>query len=106
MLFGIDFHHNFSPKDKSGALAPYGLRRESELWTNATLPGVRPAARALGYGGPTNMAFLHLTGVVSPEGQPRVNLGTITTGLNVASAQQVQAITGYWSSRRSTWGLA
>jgi hypothetical protein len=63
------------------------------LWTNATLPGVRPAARALGYGGPTNMAFLHLTGVVSPPGQPPVNLGTIATGLNVASAQQVQALT-------------
>ena len=29
MLFGIDFHHNFSP-DKSRALASYGVRRESE----------------------------------------------------------------------------
>src|SRR5207249_470187 len=38
------------------------------LWTNATLLGVRPAAEALGYRGPTNMAFLHLTGIVTPLG--------------------------------------
>jgi hypothetical protein len=30
MLFGIDFHHNFSPRDKSRALAPHVVRRESE----------------------------------------------------------------------------
>ena len=63
------------------------------VWTNATLPGVRPAARALGYGGPTSMAFLRLTGVVSPQGLDPVNVGTITSGLNIASAQQVRVLT-------------
>jgi len=62
-------------------------------WTNATLPGVRPAAEALGYGGPSNMAFLRLTGVVSPQGLNPVNVGRITSGLNIASAQQVRMLT-------------
>src|SRR6266851_6839140 len=38
MLFGIDFHHNFSPGDKSRALAPYGVRRESERLIARSLP--------------------------------------------------------------------
>lgn len=64
------------------------------LWTNRTLPGVRPAAQdpAIGYPGPTNMAFLHLGGVVAPEGQPSVNLGAINNGLNPAFAQQAQTL--------------
>lgn len=62
-------------------------------WTNATLPGVRPDAEALGYGGPRNMAFLRLTGVVSPQGLPPANVGTITSGLTIASAQQVRVLT-------------
>ena len=63
------------------------------LWTNATLPGVRPAAMALGYGGPTNMAFLHLTGIVSPQGHPPASIGAISNGLNLASPPQVQVLT-------------
>lgn len=63
------------------------------LWRNSTLQGVRQAAQALGYGGPTNMAFLHLTDVVEPDGQPPVNLGVISAGLNPASMQQVQLLT-------------
>jgi hypothetical protein len=63
------------------------------LWTNATLPGVVPAARGLNYRGPTNMAFLHMTGVVAPEGRPTVNLGAIDSGLNHANEQQVLALT-------------
>jgi hypothetical protein len=62
-------------------------------WTNATLPGVRPAAEALGYGGPRNMTFLRLTGVVSPQGLPPANVGIIASGLNIASAQQVRVLT-------------
>lgn len=64
------------------------------LWTNRTLPGVRPAAQdpAIGYPGPTNMAFLHLGGVVAPEGQPAVTLGAIENGLNQASAAQVHSL--------------
>lgn len=62
------------------------------LWRNSTLPGVRRAAIALGYGGPTNMAFLHLTGVVSPQGQLPVNIGAVSAGLNVATPQQVQLL--------------
>src|SRR5713101_4435896 len=38
MLFGSDFHHNFSPGDKSRALAPYGVRRESERLIARSLP--------------------------------------------------------------------
>ena len=63
------------------------------LWTNATLRGVRPAAIALGYGGPANMAFLHLTSVVHPQGQPRARIGTISNGLNITSPRQVQVLT-------------
>jgi hypothetical protein len=62
-------------------------------WTNATLPGVMPAAEALGYGRPRNMAFLRLTGVVSLQGLHPANVGTITSGLNIASAQQVRVLT-------------
>ena len=38
MFFGFDFHHNFSPGDKSRALAPYGVRRESERLIALALP--------------------------------------------------------------------
>ena len=62
------------------------------FWTNASLPGVRPAAVAIGYGGPTNMAFLHLTGVVIPERRFSVNVVTIKLGLNVASSLQVDIL--------------
>ena len=61
----------------------------SVLWTNVSLPGVRPAAKQLHYGGPPNMAFLHLSDVVIPAGMPPVNVGGISPGLNVATPQQV-----------------
>ncbi len=61
----------------------------SALWTNKSLPGVRPAAEQLGYPGPTNMDFLHLSDVVIPAGLPTVNVGGISAGLNVATPQQV-----------------
>lgn len=63
------------------------------LWTNRTLRGVRPEAQAIGYPGPSSMAFLHLCHVVSPYGRPAVNIEVITTGLNVASVEQVQILT-------------
>lgn len=63
------------------------------FWRNSTLPGVRQAAEALGYGGPTNMAFLHLAKVDEPEGQPPVNIGAISAGLNAATPQQAQLLT-------------
>ena len=34
-------------------------------WTNRSAPGIVEAARAQGYGGPTNMAFLRLRDVIS-----------------------------------------
>ncbi len=65
------------------------------LWTNRTLPGVRPAAEALGYEGPANMAFLHLTGTVSPaQLAPVPNLGAFANGLNEASAAEVTVLGG------------
>jgi hypothetical protein len=62
------------------------------LWTNRTLHGVRAAAAALGYPGPTNMAFLHLTGVVDPQGRPPIGIGQISSGLNVATPLQTQVL--------------
>jgi hypothetical protein len=62
------------------------------FWTNASLPGVRPAAEGLGYRGPTNMMFLRLTGVVIPAKRSSVNVGTIRPGLNVASYRQVDML--------------
>jgi hypothetical protein len=62
------------------------------LWTNRTLQGVRAAAVAFGYPGPTNMAFLHLTGVVGLHGRPPVGIGQISSGLNVATPLQTQVL--------------
>jgi hypothetical protein len=62
------------------------------LWTNTSLPGVRLAAQALGYRGPTNMAFLHFPAVVIPQGHPPVNVGAISKGLNLASDRQLQVL--------------
>ncbi len=62
------------------------------LWTNRTLEGVRQAAQGLGYGGPTNMAFLHLSGAKVLQNPPTVNLGAIAAGLNFAAPQQVQSL--------------
>jgi hypothetical protein len=65
------------------------------LWNNRTLPGVRPAAVALGYPGPrpTNMTFLHLSGVVASQGQPPVNIDPVSPGLNAATPLQAQLLT-------------
>lgn len=63
------------------------------LWTEATLPGVRGEAIGLGYGGPSNMAFLRLTGIKAPQGRLPVDLGQISSGLNVAASAQVQLLT-------------
>ena len=62
------------------------------LWTNRTLNGVRAEAEALGYSGPTNMAFLHLAGVVRPQGRPPVDIGQTLAGLNVATPLQTQVL--------------
>jgi hypothetical protein len=62
-------------------------------WTNRTAPGVREAAQAQGYGGPTNMAFLRLTGVHLDEGRPEIaGLDAIPPGLSVASAGQARTL--------------
>lgn len=62
------------------------------LWTNRTLPGVRPAAEAMGYAGPLNMAFLRLNNVVAAEVHSVDNLGIIRMGLRVATDAQVQVL--------------
>lgn len=62
------------------------------FWNNRTLRGVRLAAEALGYGGPTNMEFLHLSEVVTHADRPSINLGVINTGLQSANVQQVQRL--------------
>jgi hypothetical protein len=62
-------------------------------WTNRTAPGIVDAARALGYGGPTNMAFLRLRDVGVPEDMPEIwGLGEVPVGLSVASARQVAVL--------------
>jgi hypothetical protein len=62
------------------------------LWTNRTLVGVVQAARRLGYGGPTNMTFLHLTDVEISRSRPAVDLGDIAPELNFATTQQVRLL--------------
>lgn len=62
------------------------------LWTNRTLQGVRAAAVALGYSGPTNMAFLHLAEVVDPQGRPPVGIGNVPPGLSIATPLQAQVL--------------
>jgi hypothetical protein len=70
------------------------LTPEGKLtWTNRTAPGVRDAARAAGYGGPTNMAFLRLTDVRIDAGAPEiVGLGGVPIGLSEASADQARTL--------------
>ncbi len=68
------------------------------LWTNRTLPGVRPAAKALGYNrgtpeDPTNMTFLQLTGTVFPaQLAPVPNLNAFANGFGQATAAQVSVL--------------
>ena len=64
----------------------------SVLWTNRTLRGVRQAAIDLGYGGPSNMAFLHVENVVTPQDHVPVNLGRIPAKLSIANPQQTQLL--------------
>jgi hypothetical protein len=55
------------------------------LWSEAQYPGVRAAAQNLGYGGPTNMAFLRLdcVTVYLPNAYPMFHSMTpINPGLN------------------------
>lgn len=65
----------------------------SLLWTNRAHPGVSQFARGLGYGGPSNMAFLRLENVVTPQNHLLVNLGQLPSKLSVASSQQAQLLT-------------
>lgn len=68
--------------------------REGKVdWTNRTAPGIVAAARSCGYGGPSNMAFLRLQDVSSPESTTVVSgLGRIPTGLTTASRAQELAL--------------
>lgn len=61
-------------------------------WTNSTAPGIVDAARAHGYGGPTNMAFLRLRDVRIFDQPPATALGDLHAGLNLGSAEQVDAL--------------
>lgn len=61
-------------------------------WTEATLPGVRQAARGYGYRGPTNMSFLRLDDVEIAEARPAVGLGQVPSGLSRADAPQAHLL--------------
>jgi hypothetical protein len=62
-------------------------------WTNASAPGIVEAARAKGYGGPTNMAFLRLRGVQIASSCPPISgLGNVPAGLSIATDDQVAAL--------------
>ena len=62
-------------------------------WTNRTAPGIVEAATALGYRGPTNMAFLRLDGVQALADTPTVQgLGDVKVGLALATPQQLKAL--------------
>jgi hypothetical protein len=76
---------------QQNAVARYGTLF---LWTNTDIPGVRPAAQALGYGGGTGMSFLHLSGVHLCQPPAAVaNLGNVNSGMNTATPHQVAALT-------------
>lgn len=67
------------------------------LWTEAHRTGLRAAAQAVGYSGPTNMAFLVLDPrTVFDEGdyQTFTSLGMLANGLNPATPQQVAILGG------------
>jgi hypothetical protein len=61
-------------------------------WTNRTAPGIVEAARACGYSGPTNMAFLRLTRVQVPDESPRISLAAVRVGLSEANPEQAAAL--------------
>ncbi len=63
-------------------------------WTNASAPGIVEAARAKGYGGPTNMAFLRLREVhVTSSRPPILGLDQVPVGLSLATDEQAAALT-------------
>lgn len=75
--------------------APRDLFHTSILWTNPDDPGLRDAARELGYGGPSNMSFLRLVKTVLPHGggQPLVQgLEAIGSRLTVATPAQIRLL--------------
>jgi hypothetical protein len=62
-------------------------------WTNRTAPGIRDAAMKVGYGGPTNMAFLRLGDVrVFRPHRPVAELSNLSTGLSAATPEQISAL--------------
>jgi hypothetical protein len=66
----------------------------SPFWTNRTAPGIVPAARGLGYQGPSNMAFLRLGDVWAATSLPELaGLRDVFIGLTDASPEQVQVLT-------------
>lgn len=65
-------------------------------WTNRTAPGIVHAARALGYGGPTNMAFLRLGEAQAQRDMPPIEgLGEIMTGLTLATPGQTALLSQF-----------
>ena len=68
--------------------------REGKIdWTNRTAPGIVAAARAVGFPGPTNMAFLRLEPVSLASERPVVaGLGRVSVGLSVASLEQASRL--------------
>jgi hypothetical protein len=59
-------------------------------WTNRDAPGIVAAAKALGYGGPTNMSFIRLRPVTVFLTPPLVEgLGDFPAGLDLASDSQL-----------------
>jgi hypothetical protein len=68
--------------------------RKNVLWTDPDDPGVRDAARQLGYKGPANMAFLHLDSVVFPDVKPPgvPMAGTLSSGLNSLNEEQARIL--------------
>ena len=65
----------------------------SVMWTNRTAPGIRQAAIALGYGGPTNMAFLRLGHVrICRPFRVVEHLKNLSTGLSPATTEQLNAL--------------
>jgi len=65
------------------------------LWTNRTAPGVRESAQQLGYGGPTNMAFIRLSEPLFPKASSEVDsLKGVPTGLSELEQAQVSELMG------------
>jgi hypothetical protein len=72
-------------------------------WTNRTAPGIVTAARALNYGGPTNMGFLRLNQVHVTTDMPIAQgLGKLPIGLSVASPEQIGALNALLSRAAPT----